>query len=88
MLMARIYEVFPLICPQCGGELTIIAFLTEGNPLQRILLHIGVPATPPHIASARAPPEWLEVDFDQTYLNDSEETESVLEFEFDQAVSW
>jgi hypothetical protein len=29
VLLARIYEVFPLLCPQCGAELRIIAFVTE-----------------------------------------------------------
>jgi hypothetical protein len=57
MLIARIYEVFPLVCPQCGGELKIVAFLTEANPIQRILIYIGEPATPPRIAPARAPPD-------------------------------
>ena len=88
MLIARIYEICPLVCPQCGGELTIVAFLTEAAPIQRLLIHIGEPSIPPRIASARAPPDWLEADFDQTYLNDSEETEPVPEFEFDQTVSW
>jgi hypothetical protein len=88
MLIARIYEVFPLVCPQCGGELKIVAFLTEVDPIQRILLHIGEPATPPRIAPARAPPDWLQVDFDQTILDESEQAEPVPEFEFDQTVSW
>ena len=86
MLIARIYEVFPLVCPQCGGELKIVAFLNEADPIQRILFHIGEPATPPRIAPARAPPDWLEVDFDQTILDES--AEPVPEFEFDQTVSW
>ena len=37
MLIVRIYEVFPLVCPQCGSELKIVAFLTEADPIQRIL---------------------------------------------------
>ena len=73
MLIAKIYEVFPLVCPQCGGELKIIAFLTEADPTQRILLHIGEPATPPEIAPARAPPDWPEPDFDQTDRTESEQ---------------
>jgi hypothetical protein len=87
MLIARIYEVFPLVCPQCGGELKIVAFLIEADPIQRILLHIGEPATPPRIAPARAPPDWFEVDFDQTILDEPDQAEPVPEFEFDQTVS-
>lgn len=88
MLMARIYEVFPLVCPQCGGELKIVAFLTEADPLQRILNHIGELVTPPQISPACGPPDWLEADVDQTHLNGSEQAEPVPEFEFDQTVSW
>jgi hypothetical protein len=32
-LLARIYEVFPLICPTCQEPLTFIAFLTEPEPM-------------------------------------------------------
>ena len=88
MLIARIYEICPLVCPQCGGELKIVSFLTEADPIQRLLIHIGEPITPPRIAPARAPPDWLEADVDQTTPNDSEEAEPVPEFEFDQTVSW
>jgi hypothetical protein len=28
VLIARIYEVFPLVCPICGGQMRIIAFIT------------------------------------------------------------
>ena len=29
VLIARIYEVFPLVCPICGGPMRIIAFITH-----------------------------------------------------------
>jgi len=32
LLLARIYEVLPLLCPTCGGAMRIIAFITEGPP--------------------------------------------------------
>ena len=88
MLIARIYVVFPLVCPQCGGELKIVAFLTEADPIQRILIHIGEPATAPRIAPSRAPPDWPEGDFDQTDRTEAEQTEAVPEFKFDQTESW
>ena len=28
-LLARIYEVLPLLCPACGGQMKILAFLTD-----------------------------------------------------------
>ena len=41
-LIARIYEVFPLICPHCGGPMRIIAFITFSAGIHKILEHIGV----------------------------------------------
>ena len=60
MLLARIDDVFPLTCPQCGAEMRIIAIMTEAVDVRAILEHIGEPATPPRIASARGPPQWYE----------------------------
>jgi hypothetical protein len=37
MLLARIYEAFPLSCPTCGTEMRIVAFITEASTVQRIL---------------------------------------------------
>ena len=30
VLIGRIYDVFPLVCPVCGDNMRIIAFITEG----------------------------------------------------------
>jgi hypothetical protein len=56
VLIARIYEVFPLLCPKCGGQMRLIAFITEGMQIKKILDHIGVDSEPPHISPARGPP--------------------------------
>ena len=62
VLIARIYEVFPLLCPRCGGQMRLIAFITEGAQIRRILDHIGVDSEPPHVSPARRPPLWDDCD--------------------------
>jgi hypothetical protein len=59
-LIARIYEVFPLICPNCGGQMRIIAFITFSADIHKILDHIGVQPEAPRITPARGPPLWNE----------------------------
>jgi len=59
-LIARIYEVFPLICPMCGGQMRIIAFITFSADIHKILEHIGVEPEAPRITLARGPPLWDE----------------------------
>jgi hypothetical protein len=93
MLLARIYEAFPLTCPQCGTEMRIVAFITEAAPVQRILNHIDEPATPPRIAPARGPPLWEEDDSGITSLDEERFSGDPLaqpepEYEFDQRVTW
>eukprot|EP01041_Mallomonas_annulata_P020489 gene20489-40277_t len=45
VLIARIYEVFPLLCPMCGGQMRLIAFITEGpvilNRCRRAVRPVG-----------------------------------------------
>jgi len=43
LLLARIYEVLPLTCPQCGGAMKIIAFITEAVVMREILGHLREP---------------------------------------------
>jgi hypothetical protein len=58
LVMARIYEAFPLICPICHAKMRIIAFINEASDVQKILDHIGESTQPPRIAPARGPPLW------------------------------
>ncbi|MEO1885298.1 MAG: transposase, partial [Methylococcales bacterium] len=41
MLLGKIFEINPLLCPSCGGEMKIIAFVTDTEPIRKILRHIG-----------------------------------------------
>jgi hypothetical protein len=34
--------VFPLLCPLCGGQMRIRAFITHSADIRQILDHIGV----------------------------------------------
>jgi hypothetical protein len=62
VLIARIYEVFPLLCPMCGGQMRIIAFITQSADIRQILDHIEVDSQPPRISAARGPPLWEDCD--------------------------
>jgi hypothetical protein len=93
VLIARIFEVFPLLCPLCGGQMRLIAFITEGMQIRRILDHIGVDSEPPHISPARGPPLWEDCE---AQMDDGVQTEPdwdmaaqpAPDFEVDQRVSW
>ena len=39
-LIKRIYEVDPLVCPTCGSEMKVIAFITEHDVVDAILRHL------------------------------------------------
>jgi len=61
-LMARVGEEFPLECPKCGGDIRLIAFITEPGPIRKILTHLGEPLEPPPVSPARGPPtDWGEL---------------------------
>ncbi len=60
MLLARLFGSVPLVCPNCGANMRIIAFITEAAPVEQILLALGEPPRPPPISPARGPPAWDE----------------------------
>ena len=92
MMLARIYgqrkslwdEVFPLICPKCGGTMKIIAFIDEGEVIREILTHLGKPVDPPRIAPAHGPPLWEAAG----QCGDDLLIQPLPEFEFDQRIAW
>lgn len=51
-----------MLCPICGEQMRIIAFITHGADIHQILGHIGVDAEPPRITPARGPTLWCECD--------------------------
>ena len=84
-LLARIYEVLPLLCPACGGEMRIISFITLPSTVERILLHLDLPHRPPRVSPARGPPQ-AELHIDQSPAFDLAAPEPIPELEFDQSL--
>ena len=54
MLIKGVYQLDPLACPKCGGQMKVIAFIEppQGDVIEKILRHGGLW----HSSSARAPP--------------------------------
>ncbi|HEY4934163.1 MAG TPA: hypothetical protein VII23_21575 [Terriglobales bacterium] len=53
-LIRRVYEIDPLVCPRCRGVMRVVAFITEGRVIRRILEHLGASAR--RATQDRAPP--------------------------------
>ena len=83
-LLARIFEVLPLLCPACGGEMKILAFVTDPPTVETILHHLDLPHGPPPLTPARGPPQ-AELSFDQTPEFDQLGADPSRDFEFDQS---
>jgi hypothetical protein len=60
-LLSRVFKVDVLKCENCGGRMTVLAFLTERAAVKKILEHLGLPATGPPKAPARGAAQ-LELD--------------------------
>ena len=97
VLIARIYEVFPLLCPMCGGQMRIIAFITHSADIRQMLDHIGVQSEPPNIAPARGPPLWEDCDaqmgegaqVEPDWANDwAGAAQPAPDYEVDQRITW
>jgi hypothetical protein len=86
LLLARIYEVFPLRCALCGAQMRIIAFITDAPARHSILTSLGEPTTPPEVAPARGPPLWEQAAQPLAHWEDA--PAPVPEFVFDQRLSW
>ena len=86
MLLARIYEVLPLVCPLCGGEMKIIAFINEPRVIREILGHLDEPTSPPSLKPARGPPLWVLPGSEPDEIDP--QAQPAPDYEFDQRVAW
>ena len=74
LLLVRIYECLPLLCPRCHHPMRIIAFLEDPAVVERILRHLGEPTQAPEVLPARAKPQ-AELDFVQLPVVEQGESE-------------
>jgi hypothetical protein len=54
--LARVFEVEPLKCPRCSGELVPVAAILADRELERLLAYLELPTELPKTAPARSPP--------------------------------
>ena len=59
----KVYEIDPLTCPKCQGEMRIISFIDQPDVIKKILQHLGL------WEESHAPPsrEIKEITFDPSY---------------------
>jgi hypothetical protein len=68
-LIQKIYEVDPLTCPRCQGQMRVISFIEDPQVIKKILKHLGVwevkPRPPPRIQKAQ--PHYAEPHIDYSH---------------------
>jgi len=50
-MIRKVYEVDPLLCPACGGQMSIISFIEDHKVIDKIIAHlklIFMAERPPH----------------------------------------
>ncbi len=52
-LLKRVFEIDLAHCPNCGGQLKVIAAILEAPVIERILTHLGLQARAPPRVPAR-----------------------------------
>lgn len=55
-MIRKVFEVDPLTCPQCGGQMKVIAFIMDYTVVDRIIAHLKLTFVaerppPPHVVS-------------------------------------
>jgi len=41
-MVRKVYEVDPLICPSCGGQMKVISFIEDPKAIDRIIGHLKI----------------------------------------------
>lgn len=39
-MIRKVYEIDPMLCPKCGGQMKVIAFITDYQAVDRIIEHL------------------------------------------------
>ena len=39
-MIRKVYEVDPMVCPKCGGQMNVVAFITAFGAVDRIIAHL------------------------------------------------
>ncbi len=39
-MIKQVSEADPLLCPRCGGDMCLLAFIEQGEVLEKILTHL------------------------------------------------
>ena len=68
-LMQRAFGIDVLQCPRCGARMRVLAVILDPRAIRRILVHLRLPAAPPPITPARAPPD-LDPVYDDLEVHD------------------
>ena len=55
-LIRKVHEIDPLLCPDCGSQLPLVAFLIDFASLRRLLAHLGFAPQQPE-SLAHSPPD-------------------------------
>jgi hypothetical protein len=56
-LMMRVWSKDVLKCPRCGSRRVMLAAITDGPTITRLLAHLGLPTEPLPVTPAREPPQ-------------------------------
>ena len=41
-MIKKVYEIDPLICPQCGGTMRIVSFIKDHKVIDKIIKHLNL----------------------------------------------
>ena len=65
MLIKRVYEIDPMVCSQCGGEMKIVSFIDppQSEAIEKILRHCGLCKA----SAPRGPPDPVSLVHDLDY---------------------
>jgi len=65
-MIRKVYKVDPMVCPQCGGTMKVVAFITEYAVVDRFIDHLKLT-----FAAMKPPPSHV---FEQVALMAAEES--------------